>query len=56
MIMLTALKLGGGCIKVVGSENEDLCRHDKWLCMMYPRFKVVEKNFLSQDGAIFCVD
>lgn len=23
--------------KVVGVEAEDLCRHDKWLCMMYPR-------------------
>lgn len=23
--------------KVVGSEAEDLSRHDKWLCMMYPR-------------------
>ena len=38
--------------KVVGSENEDLCRHDKWLCMMYPRLKLLKK-FLSQDGAIF---
>lgn len=23
--------------KVVGGESEDLSRHDKWLCMMYPR-------------------
>ena len=23
--------------KVVGGEAEDLSRHDKWLCMMYPR-------------------
>src|SRR3989304_4625958 len=23
--------------KVVGDEAEDLTRHDKWLCMMYPR-------------------
>lgn len=23
--------------KVVGEEAEDLTRHDKWLCMMYPR-------------------
>jgi len=22
--------------KVVGAEAEDLSRHDKWLCMMYP--------------------
>ena len=24
---------------VVGTEAEDLCRHDKWLCMMYPRLR-----------------
>ena len=23
--------------EVVGTEGEDLSRHDKWLCMMYPR-------------------
>lgn len=23
--------------KVVGRESEDLNRHDKWLCMLYPR-------------------
>ncbi|NLG35171.1 MAG: site-specific DNA-methyltransferase, partial [Lentisphaerae bacterium] len=23
--------------QVVGKEAEDLSRHDKWLCMMYPR-------------------
>lgn len=23
--------------EVVGREGEDLSRHDKWLCMMYPR-------------------
>src|SRR5262245_43615518 len=23
--------------RVVGAEAEDLSRHDKWLCMMYPR-------------------
>ena len=23
--------------KVVGGEFDDLTRHDKWLCMMYPR-------------------
>lgn len=23
--------------QVVGTEGEDLSRHDKWLCMMYPR-------------------
>lgn len=38
--------------KVVGKESEDLCRHDKWLCMMYPRLKLL-KDLLSDDGAIF---
>lgn len=38
--------------EVVGSEGEDLTRHDKWLCMMYPRLKLLHK-LLSEDGAIF---
>jgi len=38
--------------KVVGKEGEDLTRHDKWLCMMYPRLALL-KEFLSDDGAIF---
>lgn len=38
--------------KVVGSESEDLCRHDKWLCMMYPRLKLL-KDLLSNEGVIF---
>lgn len=37
---------------VVGKEAEDLCRHDKWLCMMYPRL-VLLQEFLCEDGAIF---
>lgn len=38
--------------KVVGAEAEDLSRHDKWLCMMYPRLGVLQE-FLAEDGAIF---
>lgn len=38
--------------KVVGAEGEDLCRHDKWLCMMYPRLKLL-KDLLREDGGIF---
>lgn len=38
--------------KVVGSESEDLSRHDKWLCMMYPRLKLLQR-LLSDDGVIF---
>ena len=37
--------------KVVGTE-EDLSRHDKWLCMIYPRLKLL-RQFLSDDGFIF---
>ena len=37
---------------VVGKEGEDLSRHDKWLCMMYPRLKLLQK-LLSDDGVIF---
>lgn len=38
--------------QTVGKEAEDLSRHDKWLCMMYPRL-VLLKQFLRDDGAIF---
>lgn len=37
---------------VVGKEGDDLSRHDKWLCMMYPRLKLLHK-LLAEDGAIF---
>jgi adenine-specific DNA-methyltransferase len=29
--------------ELVGKESEDLSRHDKWLCMMYPRLKLLHK-------------
>ena len=38
--------------QVVGSEMDDLTRHDKWLCMMYPRLVLLQK-LLKDDGAIF---
>ncbi len=37
---------------VVGKEGEDLTRHDKWLCMMTPRLKLL-KELLSEDGVVF---
>jgi len=37
--------------KAVGKEAEDLSRHDKWLCMLYPRLALLKK-FLRSDGAI----
>jgi len=38
--------------KVVGKENEDLTRHDKWLCMMYPRLSLL-RDLMSDEGALF---
>ena len=37
---------------VVGQEGEDLSRHDKWLCMMYPRLKLLHR-LMAKDGVIF---
>jgi len=37
--------------KVVGKEGETLDRHDRWLCMMYPRLALL-RRFLKPDGAI----
>jgi adenine-specific DNA-methyltransferase len=38
--------------QVVGKEGEDMSRHDKWLCMMYPRLKLLHR-LLAEGGAIF---
>ena len=38
--------------QIVGSEENDLTRHDKWLCMMYPRLRLLQK-LLSGEGVIF---
>ena len=35
--------------EVVGKEGETLDRHDRWLCMMYPRLLLL-KQFLREDG------
>ena len=37
--------------QVVGGEAEDLSRHDKWLCMIYPRLALL-RQFLKSDGMI----
>ena len=37
--------------EVVGKEGEDLTRHDKWLCMMYPRLRLLRK-LMAEDGFI----
>src|SRR4030043_1880570 len=33
-------------------DKDDLTRHDKWLCMMMPRLRLL-KELLSDDGVIF---
>ncbi|WP_345270991.1 site-specific DNA-methyltransferase [Nibrella viscosa] len=38
--------------QVVGKESEDLSRHDKWLCMMYPRLVLLHR-LLHQNGSIW---
>lgn len=38
--------------ETVGKQGEDLSRHDKWLCMMYPRLRLLQK-LLAEDGVIF---
>jgi adenine-specific DNA-methyltransferase len=38
--------------KVVGEEGETLDRHDRWLCMMYPRLALL-RDFLAHDGVMF---
>ena len=37
---------------VVGAQANDLSRHDKWLCMMYPRL-ILLRDFLTSNGVIF---
>ncbi|MFZ2804480.1 MAG: site-specific DNA-methyltransferase [Patescibacteria group bacterium] len=38
--------------EIVGKEGEDLTRHDKWLCMMTPRLKML-RELLADEGVIF---
>lgn len=39
--------------QVVGKESEDLSRHDKWLCMMYPRLVLLSKLLTREGGSIW---
>ena len=34
-------------------DIEDLQRHDKWLCMMWPRLQLM-KDLLAEDGVLIC--
>jgi adenine-specific DNA-methyltransferase len=38
--------------ELVGDEESDFSRHDKWLCMMYPRLNLL-KSLLAPEGVIF---
>lgn len=38
--------------QIVGDELQDLSRHDKWLCMMFPRLRLL-CEFLAENGVIF---
>lgn len=38
--------------QVVGKDEDDLTRHDKWLCMMMPRLKLLHE-LQAEDGVIF---
>jgi adenine-specific DNA-methyltransferase len=40
--------------QAVGKEGETLDRHDRWLCMMYPRL-VLLKQFLDKDSGVIFV-
>src|SRR5665213_107393 len=39
--------------KTVGKEGEDLPRHDKWCCMMWPRLEVLKTLLHEDEGMIF---
>ena len=39
--------------EVVGKEGETLDRHDRWLCMMYPRLVLLKKFMREDDGVIW---
>jgi len=40
--------------EVVGREGEDLSRHDKWLCMIYPRLKLLQRLLAEDDHPFLC--
>lgn len=42
--------------QVVGKESEDLSRHDKWLCMMYPRLKLLHKLLANEGILLISID
>jgi adenine-specific DNA-methyltransferase len=49
---MNAPKIKAWLGKVVGGEGEELSRHDKWLCMMYPRLTLL-RDLLAQNGSLW---
>lgn len=41
--------------EVVGKEGEDLTRHDKWACMMYPRLRLLEKLMSDEASLVISI-
>ena len=41
--------------EVVGKEGEDLTRHDKWACMMYPRLRLLEKLMTEEASLVISI-
>jgi adenine-specific DNA-methyltransferase len=39
--------------QAVGRESEDLNRHDKWLCMMWPRLQLLKQFLHPAEGSIW---
>ncbi len=50
---VNSLEIAAWLGRTVGKEMEDLSRHDKWLCMMYPRLRILY-DFLAEDGVLAC--
>ncbi len=42
--------------QVVGKEGEDLSRHDKWLCMIYPRLVLLHKLLAKKGVIVISID
>ena len=41
--------------EVVGKEGEDLTRYDKWVCMMYPRLRLLEKLIPEEASLVISI-
>ncbi|MEX2121566.1 MAG: site-specific DNA-methyltransferase [Pirellulales bacterium] len=39
--------------ELAGSKADEMSRHDKWLCMMYPRLELLKELLHPEEGLIF---